>query len=231
MGFRRHGAEVERLLTDDYIDTFPCGHTTWTFKTHPYMFSEFGDGHDNPAHGVSGLLITTRHTSYWLLITSHDDPGRRWNVIDNAVNSRCHPPTSTPVLQSTTPLLQSTTPHYKELLQYCSVLLCTTPILLCITKCYSSPTLYYPVLQSTTPSYKVLLQHCSALLCTTKYYLYEMSLTLRGATGVTLQHHQKLCLQRKVTVMIDPCHIWNVRWRTAIAPPSVWGYHIFLHPC
>ena len=46
----------------------------------------------------------------------------------------------------------------------------------------------------------------------------ETSLTMRWATGVILQHHQILCLPRKVTVMIDPCHIWNVRWRTAIAP-------------
>ena len=35
----------------------------------------------------------------------------------------------------------------------------------------------------------------------------------------------------KVIVMIDPCHIWNVRWRTAIAPPSVSGHHIILHAC
>ena len=36
------GHEVERLLTDDYMDTFPCGHAACTCKTHPYMFSEFG---------------------------------------------------------------------------------------------------------------------------------------------------------------------------------------------
>ena len=34
--------------------------------------------------------------------------------------------------------------------------------------------------------------------------------TMRGATGVIFQHHQILRLPRKVTVMIDPRHRWNV---------------------
>ena len=33
---------------------------------------------------------------------------------------------------------------------------------------------------------------------------------MRGATGVTIQPHQILRLPRKVTPMLDPCHIWNV---------------------
>ena len=37
-----------------------------------------------------------------------------------------------------------------------------------------------------------------------------MSFTLRWATGVTLQHHQILLPPQKITLMIDPCHIWNV---------------------
>ena len=38
----------------------------------------------------------------------------------------------------------------------------------------------------------------------------ETSFTVRGATGVTLQPHQILRLPRKMTLMIDPSHIWNV---------------------
>ena len=39
---------------------------------------------------------------------------------------------------------------------------------------------------------------------------YETSFTMRGATGVILQRHETLHLPRKMTVMIDPRHIWNV---------------------
>ena len=39
---------------------------------------------------------------------------------------------------------------------------------------------------------------------------YETSFTMRGVTGVILQLHQILHLPRKMTVMIDPRHIWNV---------------------
>ena len=36
------------------------------------------------------------------------------------------------------------------------------------------------------------------------------SFTLHGATGATLQRQHILCLPRKMTLMIDPRHIWNV---------------------
>ena len=39
---------------------------------------------------------------------------------------------------------------------------------------------------------------------------YETSFTLRGATGITFQPHQILRLPRKMTLMIDVRHIWNV---------------------
>ena len=39
---------------------------------------------------------------------------------------------------------------------------------------------------------------------------YETSFTMRGATGNTLQPHQILRLPRKMNLMIDPHHIWNV---------------------
>ena len=124
---------------------------------------------------------------------------------------------TTPVLQSpnwvlvcttkrysSTPLYySSSTLYYKVLLQYYSVLQSTTPVLQSTT----------PVLQSTTP----------VLLCTTKYYsgttlyyivllryYFETSFTMRGATGITLQPHQILRLPRKMNVMIDSHHTWNV---------------------
>ena len=36
------------------------------------------------------------------------------------------------------------------------------------------------------------------------------SFPMRGASKVTLQTHQVLRLPRKMNLMIDPCHIWNV---------------------
>ena len=39
---------------------------------------------------------------------------------------------------------------------------------------------------------------------------FEMSFTMRGATGLILQRHQILCLPRKMTRIIDPRDIWNV---------------------
>ena len=39
---------------------------------------------------------------------------------------------------------------------------------------------------------------------------YETLVTMRGATEMSLQHHQLLRLPRKVTLIIDPLHTWNV---------------------
>ena len=39
---------------------------------------------------------------------------------------------------------------------------------------------------------------------------YETSFTMRGATGITLQPHQMLRLPRKMHLMHDVHHIWNV---------------------
>ena len=118
---------------------------------------------------------------------------------------------TTPVLVCTTKYYSSTTLYYKVLLQYYSVLQSTTPVLVCTTKYYSSTTLYY----RTTP----------ALLCTTKYYsstnsvlyykvllqhyslYYRVRICKARSTNVT---KLMLCLPRKVTLMIDPRHIWNV---------------------
>ena len=39
---------------------------------------------------------------------------------------------------------------------------------------------------------------------------YETSFTMRGTTGIPLPLHQVLRLPRKMNVMIDPAHVWNV---------------------
>ena len=41
------------------------------------------------------------------------------------------------------------------------------------------------------------------------------SFTLRGAPRLTLQHHQILCVPRKMTLMIDPAHVWTVNKQCA----------------
>ena len=119
-------------------------------------------------------------------------------------------PTYYSVLQSTTPALlcttkyyASTTLYYTVLRQYYSVLQSTTPVLLCTTKYYSSTSLYYKVLRQ---YYSVLHQYYNVLL---RYYI-ETSFTMRGATRVTVQLHQILRLPRKMNVINDLRHIWNV---------------------
>ena len=41
-------------------------------------------------------------------------------------------------------------------------------------------------------------------------FTHETSFTMRGATRVSLQLQQILRLPRKMNLMIDPCHKWNV---------------------
>ena len=144
---------------------------------------------------------------------------------------------TTPVLLRTTKYYSSTTLYYKVLLQYYSVLQSTTPVLLCTTQIYSSTTLYYrvlpqyySVLQSTTPVLLLVLQSThlqgaehqlppTSLKCCACHaqwlswlilVTYETSLTMRRATGLILQRHQILHLPRKMTLMSDVRHIWNV---------------------
>ena len=146
---------------------------------------------------------------------------------------------TTPVLRCTTQYYSNTILYYevllqyysvlKVLLQYYSVLQSTTPVLLCTTKYYSSPSLYY----------KVLLQYYSVLqsthlqcaeqqdsssnitkccACHAKWLASSIlvtcktSFTMRGGTGITRQPHQMLRLPRKMTLMIDLRHIWNVNY-------------------
>ena len=138
------------------------------------------------------------------------------------------------VLQSTTPYYKVLLQYYKVLLQYYSVLqsttqvlLCTTPVLPCTTKYYSSTTPYYKVPHDWSTSHmkrhlqsaeqqKAASNFSKYCACHAKWIswliriAYETSFTMRRATGITLQLHQILRLSRKMNLMIDPHHIWNV---------------------
>ena len=138
-----------------------------------------------------------------------------------------------PVLQillCTTPVLPCTTKYYSSTSLYYSSttpVLCTTSVLPCTTKYYSSTTLYYKVLhdwsasqmkrhlqcaeQQSTPSNLTKYCACYAKWISWLIHItYETSFTMRGATGITLQLHQILRLPRKMNLMIDPHHKWNV---------------------
>ena len=119
-------------------------------------------------------------------MTPMPDPGHIWNVIYNAQSNRCHHPTS----PNTAPATQNdshawSSSHMKRHLQCAE--------------------------QQVSPSN--LTKYCA---CHTEWLAclivvtYETSFTMRGATGVTIQPHQILRLQHRMTRMLDRRHIWNV---------------------
>ena len=114
------------------------------------------------------------------------DPHRIWNVIYNAQSNRHHPPTSPNIAPATQNESHDwSTSHMKRHLQCAE--------------------------QQSTPSN--LTKYCA---CHAKWISWlihitdETSFTMRGATGSTLQPHQILPLPRKMNVMIEPHHRWNV---------------------
>ena len=114
------------------------------------------------------------------------DPHHIWNVIYNARSNRHHPPTS----PNTAPATQNeshdwSTSHMKRHLQCAE--------------------------QQASPSNFTNYCACHAKWISWLIHItYETSFTMRGATGITLQLHQLLRLPRKMNLMIDPHHIWNV---------------------
>ena len=149
------------------------------------------------------------------------DPRHIWNVIYNARSNRHHPPTS----PNTAPATQNechdwSCSHMKRHFQcaqqqespsnftkYCPCHAKWISWLIRITyerhlQCAE---------QQASPSN--LTKYCA---CHAKWIswliriAYETSFTMRGATGITLQPHQILRLPRKMNVMIDRAHIWNV---------------------
>ena len=114
------------------------------------------------------------------------DVRRIWNVIYNARSNRSHPPTS----RNTAPATQNdcddwSASHMKRHLQWAEQ----------------------------QESQSIFTKYCT---CHAKWMpsvirvTYETSFTMRGATRVTLHLHQILRLPRKMNLMIDPPHIWNV---------------------
>ena len=114
------------------------------------------------------------------------DPHHIWNVIYIAQSNRHHPPTS----PNTAPATQNESHDW------------STSHMKCHLQCAA---------QQSTPSN--LTKYCA---CHAKWIsgliriTYETSFTMRGATVNTLQPHHILRLPRKMNLMIDPHHIWNV---------------------
>ena len=114
------------------------------------------------------------------------DPHRIWNVIYNAQSNRHHPHTS----PNTAPARQNeyhdwSCSHMKRHFQYAE--------------------------QQESPSNFTKYCACHAKWISWLIRItYETSFTIRRAARVTLQLHQILRLPRKMNVMIDPHHIWNV---------------------
>ena len=111
---------------------------------------------------------------------------RIWNVIYNARSNRSHPPTS----PNTAPATQNdcddwSASHMKRHLQ-------------CAEQQESQSNFTkYCACHAKWISWLVRVSH-------------ETSFTMRGATGIAIQLHQTLRLPRKMNLMIDPRHIWNV---------------------
>ena len=123
------------------------------------------------------------------------------------------------VLHSTTTYYSSTTLYYKVLLQYYSVLQSSIHDW--------SLTHMNRYLHDWCPSHMKRHLQCAEqqesssnftkyCTCHAKWLwwlihiTYETSFTMRGATNFTPQLHQILRLPRKMNLMIDPRHIWNV---------------------
>ena len=114
------------------------------------------------------------------------DPHDRWNVIKNARSNRSHPPTSPNTAAATQNESHDwSASHMKRHLHGAE--------------------------QAKSPSN--LTKYCA---CHAKWIswlirvTYETSFTMRGATNFTPQLHQIVRLPRKMNLMIDPRHIWNV---------------------
>ena len=114
------------------------------------------------------------------------DPYHTWNVIYNARSNSQYPPTS----PNTAPPTQNefhdwSTSHMKRHLQCAE--------------------------QEASPSNFTKYCACHAKWISRLIRItYETSFTMRGATSINLRPHQILRLPRKMNVMIEPHHRWNV---------------------
>ena len=114
------------------------------------------------------------------------DVRRIWNVIYNARSNRSHPPTSPNTAPATKNGSHDWCPsHMKRHLQCAE--------------------------QQASPSN--LTKYCACHVTWLSWLIlvtYETSFTMRGATGITLQPHQILCLPRKMMRIIGCRDSWNV---------------------
>ena len=149
------------------------------------------------------------------------DPHHIWNVIYNARSNSPHPPTS----PNTAPATQNeshdwSASHMKRHLQ-CAEQQSTPSNLTKYCACHANESHDWSAShmkrhlqcaeQQSTPSdlTKYCACHAKWISCLIRI-TYETSFTMRGATVNTLQPHQILRLPRKMNLMIDPHHIWNV---------------------
>ena len=134
------------------------------------------------------LLCTATSTTLYYKAAFMIDVRRIWNVIYNARSNRSHPPTS----RNTAPATQNdcddwSASHMKRHLQWAEQ----------------------------QESQSIFTKYCT---CHAKWMpsvirvTYETSFPMRGASQVTLQTHQLLRRPRKMNLMIDPRHIWNVTY-------------------
>ena len=153
---------------------------------------------------LASLILVTRETSFTMRGTTgitlqpHQmlclprkmtriiDPRDIWNVIYNARSNRHHPPTSPNTALATQNDSHDWCPsHMTRHLQCAEQQISSSNI----TKCCACHAKWL----------------ASSILVT-----YETLFTMRGGTGITRQPHQILRLPRKMTLMIDIRHIWNV---------------------
>ena len=133
--------------------------------------------------------------------SQHIDPCHTWNAIYNARSNKCHRPNS----PNTAPATKNEShdwslSHMKRYLQCAEQQVSLSKL----TK--------YCACHEKWISWLILVTH-------------ETLFTMHGASSVIVQTHQILRLPRKVTVMTDPCHIWNViynagnnRWHPPTSP-------------
>ena len=114
------------------------------------------------------------------------DPPHIWNVIYNARSNKSHPVTSA----NTAPATQNESHHWS-----------------------ASHMTHHLQCAEQQESASNFTKYCA---CHAKWIswlipvTYETSFAMRGATNFTPQLHQILRLPRKMNLMIDPPHIWNV---------------------
>ena len=150
-------------------------------KATKVLGSRMQHGNANEMLGLSDAMKTTRSPQRLMIDRAHI-----WKVIYNARSNKSHPPTSANIAPATQNESHDwSASHMKSHLQ-------------CAKQQESSSNFT---------------KYCA---CHAKYIswltvlTYGRSFTMRGATRVILQLHQILRLPRKMNLMIDPHHIWNV---------------------